>query len=100
MTTLQYVIVDEPKAACKESAFTGGQAIAGIFGFVPQNEFAVGQPFVLDRPKRSADPRIACREKTDERDQQQTRIAPLCALGLHKALEGAVETALARFGMA
>ena len=42
IAALQYVIVDEQKAARQKSPLTCGQAIAGVFGFVPQNEFAVG----------------------------------------------------------
>jgi hypothetical protein len=66
---------NEPEAARQENAFTCGQAIAVVVGFVAQNEFAVDQQSVLDRPKGSSDPRIACRKKTDERDQQ-SRLEP------------------------
>src|SRR4029453_2800571 len=99
IAALQYVIVDEQKAARQKSSFTSGQAVASIFGFVPQNEFAVDQQPVLDRPKRSSDPRIGCRQKADEREQQQTCVEPLGAVGLHKGVEIAVETALTDFGM-
>ncbi len=40
---LQYVVVDQPKAACQESSFACGQAVAGVLGFVPQNEFILDQ---------------------------------------------------------
>jgi hypothetical protein len=38
ITTLQYVVVDEPKTAEQKCSFAGWQAINGIFSFVPQNE--------------------------------------------------------------
>jgi len=76
IAVLQYVIVDEPEAARQENAFTCGQAIAGIFGFVPQNEFAVDQQSVLDRSKRALDPRIVCGKKADERELASSRLEP------------------------
>src|SRR5262249_58909553 len=99
IAALQYVIVDEPKAARQENTFACGQAVAGIFGFVPQNEFAVDQQPVLDRSKRSLDPRIVGGKKTDERKQQQAGVEPLGAVGLHKAIELAVESVLTDLGM-
>src|SRR5262249_11646813 len=57
------------------------------------------QQFVLDRSKRSLDPRLVCGKKTDERKQQQAGVEPLGAVGLHKAVEFAVETVLADLGM-
>jgi hypothetical protein len=63
ITALQYVIVDEPKAACQESSFACGQAVASVLAFVAQNEFTVDQEPFLDRPKRSADPRVIGRKK-------------------------------------
>src|SRR5262249_27817155 len=93
---LQYVIVDEPKAARQKGSFTCGQAI-GIFGFITQYEFTVDQQSVLDRPKRSLDPRIGCGKKPHERDQQQTCVEPLEPAGLHKAVKVGVETALTDF---
>ena len=41
VAALQYVIVDEPEAARQESSFACGQAIAGVLGFVAQNEFTL-----------------------------------------------------------
>src|SRR5262252_3257586 len=99
IAALQYVIVDEPKAARQESSFACGQAVAGVFGLVAQNEFTVDQKSLLDRLKRSADPRVLGRKKADYRDQQQTGIEPLGAIGLHEAVKVAVETALADLGM-
>ena len=49
--------------------------------------------------KRSLYPRIAGGEKADERNEQQARIEPLGAIGLHEAVELAIETALTDFGM-
>ena len=49
VSALQYVIVDQPKAARQKSSFAGGQAVAGIFGFVSENEFVADQQSVLDR---------------------------------------------------
>jgi hypothetical protein len=99
IAVLQYVIIHEPKAARKESSFAWGQAIAGIFGFVPQNEFTVDQQSLLDCPKRSADPRVLGKKKADERDEQQTRVHLLRSVRLHKAVEVAVETAPTDLGM-
>src|SRR6516225_5426643 len=99
MATLQYIIVDEPKAARQESSFAGGQAVAPVFGFVPQNEFTIDQKSVLDRPQCAADSGVLRRKKADDRDQQEAGIEPLRTIGLHKALLLTVETALADFGM-
>jgi hypothetical protein len=99
MTPLQDVIVDKPKAARQKRAFAFRQTITGIFDFVAQNKFSINEELVLDSAKRSLDSWIACREKTDERDQQQAGIKPLGAVGLHKAVKIAVETALADFSM-
>jgi hypothetical protein len=70
-----------------------------VFGFVAQNEFTIDQKSILDRPKVSAHPRVLGRKKADDRDQQKAGIDPLGAVGLHKAVKVAVETALAYFGM-
>src|SRR5262249_24991788 len=99
IAALQYVIVDEPKAARQEDTFACGQAIAGTFGLVPQNEFAIDQQFVLDRSKRALDPRIVCGKKADQWNQQQAGVEPLGAIGLHKAVELAVESSLTDLGM-
>src|SRR5262249_28356761 len=69
VAALQYIIVDEPKAARQESSFACGQAVAGMFGFVTQNEFTVDQKSILDGTKRSAHPRVLGRKKADYRDQ-------------------------------
>jgi hypothetical protein len=71
------VVVDEPKAARRENSRACGQAVAGVFGFVAQNEFTVDQKSILDRPKRSADPGPR-EEEADHRDQQQTGIKIPC----------------------
>jgi hypothetical protein len=100
IAALQNVIVDEPEAAGQERSFTCGQAVAGVFAFVAQNEFILDQKPILDRPKRSADPRVLGRKEAGgHRDQQQTGIEPLGAVGLHEAVEVAVETALTDLGM-
>src|SRR5580704_5349028 len=99
MPALQNVIVDKPEAARQKRAFTFRQTIAGIFDFVAQNKFPIDEELVLDSSKRSLDPWIACREKPDERDQQQAGIEPLGAVGLHKTVKIAIETALADLGM-
>src|SRR5262245_53134994 len=99
MTPLQDVIVDEPKAACQKCAFAFGQAITRIFSFITQNKFPIEEEFILDCPKRSLDPWVACWKETHERDHQQAGIEPLRAVGLHKAVKIAVETALTDFGM-
>ena len=99
MTPLQDVIVDKPKAARQKRAFAFRQTITGIFDFVAQNKFPIDQELVLDGSKRSLNSWIACRKKTDERDQQQAGIEPLGAVGLHETVKIAVETALADFGM-
>ena len=65
---LQQVIVDEPEAARQESAFAGGQTVGRVLGFVAQDEFAVDQESLLDRAKRSANPRILGRKKADRRE--------------------------------
>jgi hypothetical protein len=83
---LQHVIVDEPKAARQENSLACGQAVAGVFGFVAQNEFTVDQKSILDGPKRSADPWVLGRKKADHRYQQQTGIEPFGAARLHKLL--------------
>src|SRR4029077_10644719 len=99
VAVLQYIIVDEPKAARQESSFACGQAVAGVFGFVTQNEFTVDQKPFLDGTKRSADPRVLGRKKADYRDQQETGIEQLGAVGLHETVKVAVETALTDLGM-
>src|SRR5262249_15570964 len=96
---LQYVIVDEPKAARKESSFAFGKSVSGVFGCVAKNELTLDQKSILDRPKCSADPRILGRKKADHRDQQQTGIEPLGAVGLHKAVKVAVKTELTDLGL-
>jgi hypothetical protein len=70
-----------------------------VFGFIAQNEFTLDQKSILDRAKGSADSRVLRGKKADHRDQQQAGIDPLGAVGLHEAVEVAVETALADFGM-
>ena len=75
------------------------QAVAGILGLVAQHEFPLDQQPLLDRPQRSLNARIVGREKADHRDQQQARVEPLGAVGLHEAVEFAIEPALADFGM-
>ena len=99
MTPLQDVIVDEPKAACQKRAFAFGQAITRIFSFITQNKFPIEEEFILDCPKRSLDPWVACWKETHERDHQQAGIEPLRAVGLHKAVKVGVEAALTDFRM-
>src|SRR4029453_4233470 len=99
MAPLQDVVVDEPKAARQERAFAFGQAITGVFGFIPQNKFPIDEEFILDCPKCSLDPWIACGKEAHERDQQEAGIEPLGAVGLHKAVKIVVETALTDLGM-
>ena len=100
IAALQYVVIDEPKAARQESSFTCGQAVAGVFGFVAQNEFIRRSAVSPRSPEAFLGPadRLG-RKKADQRDQQQTGIEPLGAVGLHKAVKVAVETALTDFGM-
>ena len=43
VAALQYVIVDEPKAACQKCSLARRQAIVGIFCFVAENEFIIDQ---------------------------------------------------------
>jgi hypothetical protein len=57
MAALQYVVVDQQKAARQESSFTWGETVVCAFGFVAQDEFILDQESILDRPKRSAGPR-------------------------------------------
>ena len=99
IAALQDVIVDQPEAAREKRAFARRQAVAWVFGFVAQHEFVVDQQALLDRPKRSADPRIVRWKKADKRDQQQAGVEPLGAVGLHEAVEVAVEAALADLRM-
>src|SRR5258706_15443981 len=70
IAALQYIIVDEPKGACQKSAFARGQAVAGILGFIAQNEFILDQKRLLDGAKGPADAQIGSWKKTDKRDQQ------------------------------
>src|ERR1700746_4105968 len=99
MAALQYVIVDQPKAARQKSSFTWWQAVPGVFGFVAKHEFIPDQKSILDCLKRSADPRVLGRKKADHRDQQQTGIELLGAVGLHGTVEGAGVTAGPALGM-
>ena len=48
VTTLQYVIVDKPKAARQKCSLARRQAIVGIVCFVAENEFIANQQLVLD----------------------------------------------------
>ena len=98
IAALQNIVVDEPKAARQKGSLTCRQAIS-IFGFVAEDEFAIDQQSILDRPKRSPNPRIGWGKKADERQQQQTRVEPLGAVGLYETAKAAVETALTHFGM-
>ena len=77
IAALQYVVVDEPEAACQKNSLAGRQAVTGIFGFVSQNEFAIDQQSFFDRPKRSLDSWIGCWKKADERNQEQACVEPL-----------------------
>ena len=69
-----------------------------MFGFVAQEKFILDQKSLLDRLKRSANPRVLGRQKANQGDQQQAGIEPLRAVGLHKAIEITVETAVADLG--
>src|SRR5262249_10226639 len=73
--------------------------VAGVLGFVAQNEFACEQESVLDRPKRSADPRVFGGKKADQWDQQQAGIELLRSVGLDKAVKVAVETVFTDLGV-
>lgn len=55
ITTLQYVVVDEPKTAEQKCSFAGRQAVNGIFSLVTQNEFIVYKKLLLNGLKRSTD---------------------------------------------
>src|SRR6516162_3188353 len=99
ITSLHNVVVDKPETAHQKSPFSGRQAISGIFGFVPQNEFVRDQSFFLDRTKSALHPRIGGGQKTDERDQQEAGIEPFRAVALHETVEIAVEAALTHFGV-
>src|ERR1700751_6042193 len=71
---LQNVIAHQPEAARQESAFAFGQPIAGILGFVAQNEFTIDQQSLLDRSDSSLDPRVANGKEANQRNQQQTGV--------------------------
>src|ERR1700746_1617211 len=66
VSALQYVVVDQPKAARQKNSFARGQAVAGIFGFVSEDEFVADQQPVLNRRKCSLYSRISCWKKADE----------------------------------
>src|SRR4029077_1733171 len=99
IAALQNVIIHQPKAAGEESPLAGRQAVAGIVGFVPQNEFIIDEQPLLDRSQRSLNPRVVRRKEADKRNQEQTRVEPVDAVGLHEAIEIAIESTLADFGM-
>ena len=99
MPALQNVIVDKPEAASQKRAFTFRQAVTRIFGFITQNKLSIDEELVLDRSKRALDSWIACGKKAYEWNQKQAGIEPLGAVGLHKTVKVAVETALTDLGM-
>src|SRR5271165_4042538 len=55
---LQDIIVHEPEAARQERALARREAVAGVLGFVPQNEFVIDKQLLLDRLERPLNPRI------------------------------------------
>jgi|SRR6516164_4142594 len=96
---LQNVIGHQPKAARQKRAFALRQPVGGIVGLVAQNEFAIDQEFVFDRAKCSLDAWIGRGKEADQRNQQQTRIEALEAIGLHEAIKLRIETTLTDFGV-
>ena len=99
IAALQNVIVHQPKAAGQESPLAGRQAVAGIVEFVPQNEFIIDEQPLLDRSQRSLNPRVVRRKEADKRKSGATCVEPVDAVGLHEAIEIAIESTLADFGM-
>jgi hypothetical protein len=57
VAALQHVIIDEPEAAGEEGAFARGEAVDGVLGVIPQNEFILDQKPLLDGAEGSADAR-------------------------------------------
>lgn len=99
VTALQNVVVDEPEAACEERAFSGRQPIIDIVCFITQHELVIDQEPVFDRSKRALYPRIGRGQKADQRHQQETGVELFGAVGLHEAVELAIEAALTDFGV-
>jgi hypothetical protein len=62
-------------------------------------KLAVRDDAIVGGSKCSLHSWIACRKKAYKWNQQQAGIKPLGAVGLHKAVKIAVETALADFSM-
>jgi len=68
VASLQYVVVDEPEAACEKRSLARGKAIGDILGLVAQHEFSIDQQLLLDRLQRSLNARITGREKAHQGD--------------------------------
>jgi hypothetical protein len=67
ITTLQDVIVDEPKTADQKCSFAAWQAVNCLCRFVTQNEFIVDEELLLDGLKRSLNAGISGWQKPHDR---------------------------------
>ena len=90
---LQREHLDEPERARKERPFAGREAVDAdvlLVGAVALDE-AVAHQLPLDRRDRAHDPRVVRGEEADDRHQQQARVEPRRAVGLHERAELRVE---------
>jgi hypothetical protein len=85
ITSLQDVVLKEPKAACQKGAFARREAISGIVGLVSQDEFFIDQQLLFDRMECPPNAWIICRKKADDWYQKQTCVEPFRSVGLYEA---------------
>src|SRR5690349_19579271 len=79
----QIIGVREPEAAGEEDTLTGRQAVVGGGRLIAPYE-AIDEEIAFDRCYRAAHPLVVGWEKANRRNEQQTRIELLGAVGLNK----------------
>ena len=68
VSTLQDVIVHQPKAASQEGAFARRKTIDALVRLIAQHKLIIDEQPLLDRFESSANPRIVRRQEADKRD--------------------------------
>src|ERR1700733_2143536 len=68
VSTLQDIIVHQPKAASQERAFARRKTIDALVRFITQHKLILDEQPLLNRLESSANPRIVRRQEADKRD--------------------------------
>src|SRR5271165_838843 len=91
---LQHVDIHQPEAADEERAFSSRQSVFDLVSVISQEQAVAHQVF-LNSSDSSGNPRVLNRQKTDERQEQQTGIQLWNAVTLRKAVHAAIKTSAA-----